>query len=166
MIYLHGGAFALPVQQSALELAAVYAKALRMPVFLPEYRLLPELQRRDNLGRLSCPVALAGQRRERRKVCAGQRTYAALRGERRGSAGGGTDALAAGSEKKGCPAGVLLVYPVLDDRDGDTGQGKNGKEETGQGGQGGTGKQICFPNPLRGGRLVRPIQRSPCGVCI
>ncbi len=38
---------------------------------------------------------------------------------------------------------MLLVYPVLDDRDGDTGQGKNGKEETGQGGQGRTGNRYA-----------------------
>lgn len=142
MIYLHGGAFALPVQQSALELAAVYAKALRMPVFLPEYRLLPEYS-----GGTIWEDCLALwrwlDRDENAEKYALDRERMLLYGE---SAGG---ALAAGltlwrrDQRKRLPAGVLLVYPVLDDRDGDTGQGKNGKEETGQGGQGGTGNRYA-----------------------
>ena len=142
MIYLHGGAVALPVQQSALELAAVYAKALRMPVFLPEYRLLPEYS-----GGTIWEDCLALwrwlDRDENAEKYALDRERMLLYGE---SAGG---ALAAGltlwrrDQRKRLPAGVLLVYPVLDDRDGDTGQGKNGKEETGQGGQGGTGNRYA-----------------------
>lgn len=102
MIYLHGGAFALPVQQSALELAAVYAKALRMPVFLPEYRLLPEYS-----GGTIWEDCLALwrwlDRDENAEKYALDRERMLLYG---GSAGGGTDALAAGSEKKAAGRGA------------------------------------------------------------
>lgn len=42
MLYCHGGGFFLPLQVPALRLAAKYAAALHMRIFLPEYRLLPE----------------------------------------------------------------------------------------------------------------------------
>ena len=106
MIYLHGGAFALPVQAVRFRTGCGLCEGAADAGISPGVPSASRVQRRDNLGRLSCPVALAGQRRERRKVCAGQRTYAALRGERRGSAGGGTDALAAGSEKKAAGRGA------------------------------------------------------------
>ena len=117
MIYLHGGAFALPVQQSALDLAAVYAKALRMTVFVPEYRLLPECG-----GETVWEDCLALWRwldgdGDAKKYALDQ-DRVLLYGE---SAGG---ALAAGltfwlrDKGESMPQGVLLIYPALDDREG------------------------------------------------
>lgn len=42
MLYCHGGGFFLPIQPMMMQLAAQYALTLKMKVFLPEYRFLPE----------------------------------------------------------------------------------------------------------------------------
>ena len=42
MLYCHGGGFFLPIQPMMLKLAAQYAKTLRMRIYLPEYRFLPD----------------------------------------------------------------------------------------------------------------------------
>ncbi|MBQ4301072.1 MAG: alpha/beta hydrolase fold domain-containing protein [Lachnospiraceae bacterium] len=42
MIYFHGGAFALPVQEPAIKLAAFYAMKTGRKVYMPEYLLLPD----------------------------------------------------------------------------------------------------------------------------
>lgn len=111
LLYCHGGGFFLPLETPALELAAVYAQKLRVRVFLPEYRLLPEhpypvpLQdcraAWEEMGKTG-PYRLDGR--------------ALLYGE---SAGG---ALAAGlaqqlrDEGESSPCGQVLIYPALDDR--------------------------------------------------
>ena len=120
MIYLHGGAFALPVQQSALELAAVYAKALGIKVFIPEYRLLPEYNgetiREDCLALWNWLVFDGNG-----QTFGVDTSNVLLYGE---SAGG---TLAAGltlwlrDKGVGMPKGLLLIYPALDDGDGGTG---------------------------------------------
>ncbi|MBO6155420.1 MAG: alpha/beta hydrolase fold domain-containing protein [Lachnospiraceae bacterium] len=42
MIYFHGGAFALPVQEPAIKLAAFYAAKTGRKIYIPEYLLLPD----------------------------------------------------------------------------------------------------------------------------
>lgn len=113
MVYCHGGGFFLPVQPAALQLAALYAQALGLRVFLPEYRLLPDYTApypfRDCLSAWQAICAKAGQ-------LAVDPCRMLLYGE---SAGG---ALAAGlalwlrDHEKKQPKGQLLVYPVLDNR--------------------------------------------------
>lgn len=98
MVYCHGGAFLLPVQPSTLRLAAHYAAALGMQVVVPEYRLLPSYPvpaaQNDILGvcEAVCPTLLYGE-----------------------SAGGALAACVA--PKLGGLRGLMLVYPVLDDRE-------------------------------------------------
>lgn len=102
MFYIHGGAFCLPVQRSALALAAEYCRVLKLRVCLPEYRLLPEYP---------APVAFDD--------CAA--VYAALRpellyGESAGAAlalGLALDAAGKGARQA---RGICLIYPALDDR--------------------------------------------------
>lgn len=102
MLYLHGGAFCLPVQKSALELAAEYCRALRLRVCLPEYRLLPEHP---------APAAL----RDCLAVCA-ELNPELLYGESAGAAlafGAALDAAERGARQA---RGLCLIYPALDDR--------------------------------------------------
>ena len=113
MVYCHGGGFFLPVQPTALQLAALYAQALEMRAFLPEYRLLPDYASpypfRDCLSAWQAICTEAGQ-------LAVDPCRMLLYGE---SAGG---ALAAGlalwlrDHEKKQTKGQLLVYPVLDNR--------------------------------------------------
>jgi acetyl esterase/lipase len=42
MIYFHGGAYALPVQEPAIKLAAFYAAKTSRKIYIPEYLLLPD----------------------------------------------------------------------------------------------------------------------------
>ena len=105
MIYLHGGAFALPVQQSALELAAVYAKCAADAGISPQSTVCFPSTAAGQSGKTVLPCGVGWTETRTQKVCAGQRTYAALRGERRG-------ALAAGltlwrrDQRKGCRQGA------------------------------------------------------------
>ncbi len=110
MVFCHGGGFFLPLQTSALELAAVYASQLNIRVFLPEYRILPEHP---------APSALFDCAAVWEHVTALPEVdplRCLLYGE---SAGG---ALAAGLAMllrdggKTTPAGQALIYPTLDDR--------------------------------------------------
>lgn len=104
MLYCHGGGFFLPIQPMMMHLAAQYAKELRIRVFLPEYRILPEYQNpypfRDCLSVLKQIQEQAGD-------------YILY-----GESAGGT--LAAGltlwtKESGGKPAkGQCLIYPVTD----------------------------------------------------
>lgn len=96
LLYIHGGAFCLPVQTSALSLAAEYARRLMLRVILPEYRLLPEYN------------ALAALNDCRR--AAAEYNPALIYGE---SAGAALAAgLACGAESL---KGLLLIYPTADD---------------------------------------------------
>ena len=121
MVYLHGGAYALPVQQPALELAAVYARELGAKVFVPEYRLLPEYS-----GRVIFEDCLAlWEQLSDSGWAQGNAWDEALDGERLllyGESAGG--ALAAGlalylrDRQQKLPRGMFLIYPVLDTDDG------------------------------------------------
>lgn len=112
LLYCHGGGFFLPLEVPALELAAVYARKLRVRVFLPDYCLLPEhpypVPLRDCLAAWREIGSCAGAHRLDGRLL--------LYGE---SAGG---ALAAGlaqylrDEGEPLPRGQVLVYPALDDR--------------------------------------------------
>ncbi len=115
MLYCHGGGFFLPLQVPALRLAAKYAAALHMRIFLPEYRLLPE---HPAPAAFDDCLAVWRQMIVRAEVLRLDATKILLYGE---SAGG---ALAAGMAQQllaECdvrPVGQLLIYPVLDDRCG------------------------------------------------
>ena len=111
ILYCHGGGFFLPVQTSALELAAFYAERLRTRVFMPDYRILPEHP--DPYPFRDCLAVWEGMsgRAEIHRLDGRLLLY----GE---SAGG---ALAAGlalwlrDHGGQQPAGQLLIYPALDD---------------------------------------------------
>ncbi len=112
LLYCHGGGFFLPLQTSALQLAAVYARELRVRVFLPDYRILPE---HPNPYPFRDCLAVWRYMRERQSdYRLDGRTL--LYGE---SAGG---ALAAGlaqwlrDQGEAPPLGQVLIYPVLDNR--------------------------------------------------
>lgn len=104
MLYCHGGAFYLPVQDTSLALACVYAKQLHMRVYIPAYRLVPEHPAPAAFE--DCLAVWQELSNSAEKLL--------LYGE---SAGG---ALAAGlalyirdrGMKK--PCGQVLIYPVLD----------------------------------------------------
>ena len=110
MLYCHGGGFFLPLQVSALELAAVYAERLHIRVFLPEYRILPEFP---------APSALYDCLAVWEWVTALPEVDA-HRGLLYGESAGG--ALAAGvalmlrDARGAASAGLALIYPTLDDR--------------------------------------------------
>jgi len=112
MLFCHGGGFFLPVQTTALELAAIYAKKLQMRVFLPEYRILPDHP--DPYPFQDCRAVWVQMREQAEAHRLDGRIL--LYGE---SAGG---ALAAGLAQmirdKGepRPQGQVLIYPVLDDQ--------------------------------------------------
>lgn len=112
MMYCHGGGFYLPLEPPALELAAVYAQKLRVRVFLPEYRLLPDHP---------YPVPLQDCRTVWNEMAAqADRLHLNGRILLYGESAGG--ALAAGlaqqlrDEGEPSPCGQVLVYPALDDR--------------------------------------------------
>ena len=111
LLYCHGGGFFLPLETPALELAAVYAQKLRVRVFLPEYRLLPEHPYPVPLQ--DCRAVWEEMGKTEQYRLDGR---ALLYGE---SAGG---ALAAGlarqlrDESAPSPCGQILIYPALDDR--------------------------------------------------
>lgn len=112
MIYLHGGAYALPVSPSALALAAVYAKENGMRVFVPEYRLLPEYSGFSALADCRDVWELLTVRQEVYGVDAGRLL---LYGESAGGAlAAGLTALLLEQKQAVIPAGQLLIYPALD----------------------------------------------------
>lgn len=103
MLYCHGGGFFLPIQPYMMQLAAEYAAGLRIRVYLPEYRLLPNpypfrdcLRVLEHIQERNDPYLLYGE-----------------------SAGG---TLAAGlalwaRDQDSAPArGQCLIYPVMDNR--------------------------------------------------
>ncbi|NCB71147.1 MAG: hypothetical protein EOM45_05065 [Clostridia bacterium] len=103
MLFLHGGAFYLPLSIASLDLAAYYAERLQLRVILPEYPLLPEHRAPDAF--LFCLEAYR---------CL-TRSGFLLYGE---SAGGSlAAALALYGRDHGLPKanGLVLVYPTLDD---------------------------------------------------
>ncbi len=112
LLYCHGGGFFLPLQTSALQLAAVYAKELPARVFLPDYRILPEHP--NPYPFRDCLAVWRFMRERPSELRLDGR--ALLYGE---SAGG---ALAAGLTQllrdrgETPPLGQVLIYPVLDDR--------------------------------------------------
>lgn len=110
MVFCHGGGFFLPLQTSALELAAVYAKELHIRVFLPEYRLLPEHP---------APSALYDCLAVWERVTALPEVDARrclLYGESAGGALAAGIALLLRDAGETGPLGQALIYPTLDDR--------------------------------------------------
>lgn len=112
MLFCHGGGFFLPVQTTALELAAVYAQRLRVRVFVPEYRILPEHPNPYPFQDCRAVWMQMLEQAETHRLDGRILLY----GE---SAGG---ALAAGLAQmirdKGepQPQGQVLIYPVLDNQ--------------------------------------------------
>ena len=113
LLMIHGGAFYLPVQTSALALACEYARRLNARVFLPDYRLVPQFaapsQTEDCLAVWTELSEHAGEHSvDPEKLL--------ILGDSAGAA------LAAGlcirlrDEGKTLPKGQLLIYPVTDDR--------------------------------------------------
>lgn len=112
MLFCHGGGFFLPVQTTALELAAVYAQRLQARVFVPEYRILPKHPNPCPFQDCRAVWVQMLEQAEAHRLDGRVLLY----GE---SAGG---ALAAGLAQmirdKGepRPRGQALIYPVLDDQ--------------------------------------------------
>lgn len=112
MLFCHGGGFFLPLQVSALKLAAHFAQQLKLRVFLPDYRLLP-----------AAPAPAAWQDclavYQRMFRDAGRLRLDAERVLLYGESAGGTltAGLAAWARDQGLPAacGQLLIYPALDE---------------------------------------------------
>lgn len=112
LLYCHGGGFFLPLETPALELAAVYARKLRVRVFLPEYRLLPEHPYPAPLQDCRAVWDEMAAQADRHHLNGRTLLY--------GESAGGT--LAAGlsqqlrDEGEPLPCGQILIYPALDDR--------------------------------------------------
>lgn len=112
MLFCHGGGFFLPVQTTALELAAVYARKLRLRVFLPDYRILPQHPNPYPFQDCRAVWKQMAEQGEAHRLDGRLLLY----GE---SAGG---ALAAGlaqllrDEGGPQPRGQALIYPVLDNQ--------------------------------------------------
>jgi len=114
ILMIHGGAFYLPLQTTALELACVYARELNARIVLPDYSLVPQSTAPSQLedclavwNMLSEDGTSLGIDKDRRLVM--------------GDSAGAT--LAAGlclwlrDQGLPQPKGQLLIYPVLDDRE-------------------------------------------------
>lgn len=107
MLYIHGGAFYLPVTTDSLKLACEYARRMKIRVYLPEYRLVPAYR---------APYAFHDCLALWNSISEQNYKNLFVLGE---SAGG---ALAAGlclylrDEGLALPDGQLLIYPVLDDQ--------------------------------------------------
>lgn len=127
MLYCHGGGFFLPVQPMMMQLAARYALGLKMKVFLPEYRFLPEhpaptplwdcqdawcfLEMHARSLRIDPDKILLYGESAGGTLAAGIALWA--RNQKKCSAHAGADV------KCNCfPAGQMLVYPALDNRSG------------------------------------------------
>lgn len=106
MLYCHGGGFFLPVQPMMMHLAARYAEALGIRVYLPEYRILPDHANpypfRDCLSVLE----------EIQK----QNVAYLLYGESAGGTLAAGLALRTRDLKQKAANGQCLVYPVMDNR--------------------------------------------------
>lgn len=113
MMFIHGGAFYLPVSANNLALACVYAEEMKLRVLLPEYRLVPGYTAPSAWE--DC-LALWQKLSEPGNVYGVDPEYLLVMGE---SAGG---ALAAGvclylkDHRMNMPKGQLLIYPVTDDQ--------------------------------------------------
>lgn len=102
MLYLHGGAFCLPVQRSSLALAAEYCRALKLRVCLPEYGLLPEHPAPEAFMEIAAVY--------------GELCPELLYGESAGAALALGTAIAAADRGTWRARGMCLIYPALDDR--------------------------------------------------
>ncbi len=113
LLMIHGGAFYLPVQTSALDLACEYAKGLNARVIVPEYRLVPGCPAPKALE--DCEAVWTAMR-DRRSEWKLDPEKLLVAGDSAGAA------LAAGlcirlrDQGSSLPAGQMLIYPVLDDR--------------------------------------------------
>ena len=113
VLMIHGGAFYLPVQTSALLLACEYARGLHARVFLPEYRLVPQYTAPVQLD--DC-MALWTELSDNAHAYGADPSRLLVMGDSAGAA------LAAGlcirlrDEGRLMPRGQLLIYPALDDR--------------------------------------------------
>ena len=113
ILMIHGGAFYLPVQTSALLLACEYARGLHARVFLPEYRLVPQFTAPVQMDDCMTVWTMLS---ESCQVYGIDTSRLLVIGDSAGAA------LAAGLcirlRDKGLllPKGQLLIYPALDNR--------------------------------------------------
>jgi acetyl esterase/lipase len=113
ILMIHGGAFYLPVQTSALSLAYEYAKGIKARFFLPEYRLVPQSPAPAALE--DCLALWEAMHRQQDDWRLDTERLLIM-GDSAGAA------LAAGLcillRDKGLPLpkGQMLIYPALDDR--------------------------------------------------
>ncbi len=127
MLYCHGGGFFLPIQLMMMQLAARYTLELKMKVFLPEYRFLPEhpapvplwdcqdawcfLEMHARSLRIDPDRILLYGESAGGTLAAGIALWA--REQKKCSARAGSDV-----KSNHFPAGQMLVYPALDNRCG------------------------------------------------
>lgn len=112
VLYCHGGGFFLPLQCAALRIAEVFAKALRVRIVMPDYRLLPEHPApaafQDCLEAWRSMQCDTGDRGLDGRVI--------LYGESAGGALAAGLALYARDHSLPQASGQMLIYPALDDR--------------------------------------------------
>ena len=114
VLMIHGGAFYLPVQTSALNLACEYAKRLSACVIVPNYRMVPAFTAPAQLNDcLAVWNALTG--------CGAEIGIDSEKLLVMGDSAGATLAvslcLTMRDQKGKLPKGQLLIYPVLDNRE-------------------------------------------------
>lgn len=113
MLYCHGGGFFLPIQPMMVQLAAQYAKALGIRVFVPEYRIWPDYRNpypfRDCLSTWHWMTqTAAAQKLNAKKIL--------LYGESVGGTLAAGLALFLQNQPTQNAIGQVLIYPALDNR--------------------------------------------------
>ncbi len=119
VLLIHGGAFYLPVQTTALHLACEYAKGLNAKVVVPDYSLVPQHKAPSQLE--EC-LAVWKELAENGKALGIDPAKVVVMGDSAGAALAACLCLylrdhASQAGADGLPKGQLLIYPVLDDRE-------------------------------------------------
>ena len=113
MLYCHGGGFFLPIQPMLMQLASQYAFSLRIKVFLPEYRLLPDYPAPVPLHDCQDTWCFLEKNAGFLNIDSDKML---LYGESAGGTLAAGIALWARDHKGSEPVGQLLIYPALDNR--------------------------------------------------
>lgn len=115
MLYCHGGGFFLPVQPMMMQLSAQYAQTVKIKVFLPEYRFLPEYPAPVPL--YDCQDAWCFLEKNAKELGIHSEKIL-LYGESAGGTLAAGLALWARERKGNVPLGQALIYPALDNQFG------------------------------------------------